>query len=156
MNPLATLVCALCIQIIPQVDLCLSPSGASGSLHGIICLKFTDVSGCSFRSHHKSSRQACGLDERIGRVWEKLVFRSGGHTGQMAGGWAFLMGGNSEVREGEIRWSVEDWYTFRATDVNFLRVDHRNFFFAPCNMHRGETLKSCICQFSYLYNLRND
>jgi hypothetical protein len=44
-NPVATLVCAFCVQIIPQVDLYLSPSGASGYLRGVSSLKFTDVSG---------------------------------------------------------------------------------------------------------------
>jgi hypothetical protein len=47
-NPVVTLICAFCIQIIPQVDLYLSPSGASRSLHGVSCLKFTDVSGRIF------------------------------------------------------------------------------------------------------------
>jgi hypothetical protein len=35
-------------------------------------------------------------------------------------------------------------------------VDHGKFSFVPCNIHRGENLKSYVCYFSYVCNLRND
>lgn len=112
--------------------------------------------GRYFRSHRKGSRQACGLNEFIDRgMWEINFSEWWSHQSD---GWRVvsLMGGKADLREGEILWSMEDWYTFRSTAVYFLWADHRKFSFAPCNMHRGETMKSCICQFSYVYNLRND
>jgi len=116
-NPVATLVCAFCIQIIPQVDLYLSPSGASGFLHGVSCLTFTDVSGHIVDPIIRVQDKHVVWMNVLVYIYDKLVFRSGGHTNQMAGGLFFLMGGKAEVREKEIRWSLEDCYIFRATVV---------------------------------------
>lgn len=119
-NPVAMLVCAFCIQIIPQVDLFLALSGVSVPLQGVSCLKFTDVSGCIVDPIIRVQEKRVVWMNIYVEVCEKFVFRSGGQTNQMARAWAFLMGRKAEVREGEIRWSMEDCYTFRATVVCFL------------------------------------
>jgi hypothetical protein len=94
----ATLVCAFCIHIVPQVDLYLSPIGVSGSLHGASCLKFTDVSGRIVDPIIRVQDKHVVWMNILVEICEKFVFRSGGHTNQMAGGRSFLMGGKADVK----------------------------------------------------------
>jgi hypothetical protein len=107
-------------------------------------------------SLHQGSRQACGLNECIGRgMWEISFSEWWAHQSD---GWRVTFFNGREGR-GTWRGNTLEYggrVHFSCYSCLLPRSESQKLLFAPCNMRRGENLNSCICQFLNVYNLRND